>query len=386
MLTVMHMIHSLGVGGLEQGVVKIINHTDPTRFRHHICCFTRAGALAREITTSGVRVFEMEKCEGHDWTLPVRIARLLREHRVDVVHTRNWATIDGILAAWLAGVPAVIHGEHGRDMTDLKGESQRRRWARRLLSWRVQRFITVSHDLRIWLVERVGISAEKVVTISNGVDCARFHPPEDRPRTTDADENASVDPPVVIGSVGRLDAVKAYDQLLHAFRRLRDRTPDVRLRIAGDGPERAALQALRRELGLEPWVEFLGEVSNVELVYRSFDIFVLPSLGEGMSNTILEAMASELPVVATNVGGNGELIIPEESGILVPAGDLEALVSALERYVRDPELRLRHAHAACRRSEEFFSLARMVASYEKIYESVARSAPRACAGKALGRS
>jgi glycosyltransferase involved in cell wall biosynthesis len=189
-----------------------------------------------------------------------------------------------------------------------------------------------------------------------------------------------VEPPVVIGSVGRLDAVKAYDQLLHAFHRLRERTPNVRLRIAGDGPERKTLQAVRCELGLESCVDFLGEVSNIEPVYRSFDIFVLPSVGEGMSNTILEAMASALPIVATNVGGNSELIIPEESGILCRVGDLEALVSGLERYVRDAELRLRHAHAARRRCEEHFALRRMVVSYQDIYELVGRSAPRAVDG------
>jgi sugar transferase (PEP-CTERM/EpsH1 system associated) len=365
MFRVVHAVYSLGVGGTENGVVNLINALNSS-FGHTVISMTDAGPLADRLP-KGVEVHSLGKRPGIDVRAIARLAGLLRKLAPDLVHARNWAAFDAVPAARLAGIPMVIHGEHGREASDPHGLNRKRNRLRRLLSPLVNCFVTVSFDLQRWLKETVGIPARKIVTIHNGVDTARFssggREPGRRALGLPQDQ-------IVVGTVGRLDPVKDQAGLLRAFKLAREAHPGALLVIVGDGPCRAELSALAAELGLGAWIRFLGERADVPLLLKGMDLFVLPSIAEGISNTILEAMATGLPVVATRTGGNLELVEDAVTGMLVPVDDPQALAGALAAYLSDPELRALHGRAGRQRAMDEFSLERMVGRYRDLYLSV----------------
>jgi len=357
-----HVIPSLNMGGLEGVVAQLTARLSPT-YEHVVLTLERDGPM-RASFDPGVAVIAMGEQHRPDLWNAGRMARLLRALRPDIVHSRNWSCVDAIVAARLAGVRTVIHGEHGRNATDPGGRSVLRRVGRRLVSPMVTQFVTVSQDLSRWLLQEVGIPAGKVLAICNGVDTSRFSPGA---RGTARAELGIEPSSVVIGTVGRLDPVKDQTGLLRAFSRIADR-PDTVLVVAGDGPCRAELLSLITTLGLGPRVRLLGERRDIPRVLAAFDIFVLCSVFEGISNTILEAMATGLPVVATGVGGNPELVADGVTGALVGPRDVEGLAAALSYYVDNPEVAERHGSAGRRRAESDFSLDGMVAAYGHLYE------------------
>ncbi|HKW94421.1 MAG TPA: TIGR03088 family PEP-CTERM/XrtA system glycosyltransferase [Methylomirabilota bacterium] len=359
---VAHVVNSLSTGGLENGVVNVAN--DPkSSFRHVVICMTTSGPLAARLN-SDVRVLSVGKRDGHDPRAVVRLVRLLQRIAPDIVHSRNWATFDAVLAGRVARVSAIVHGEHGRDVADPQGRNRRRNRIRRLLSPLVTRFVTVSDDLRRWLVEDVRVRANKVRTIYNGVEHDRF---ADASRAEAREELRLSRDALVLGTVGRLDPVKDQGALVRAFAAIIPRHPEAVLLIAGDGPCREELTNLVRSMGLDGRVRLLGERRDIPSVLASLDLFLLPSIAEGMSNTVLEAMATGLPVVATRVGGNPELVEEGVTGRLVPPRDHEALVGAMNDYLDDPHLRERHGKASSDRSRRHFSIERMRRQYEDLY-------------------
>ena len=370
-IRVTHVVHSLGVGGLENGVVNLVS-APATGIQHSIVCLTGVGALGARLSKD-VEVSAVGKGRGHDVQAFLRLVAQLRRLRPHVVHSRNWATFDAVLAARLARVPVVVHGEHGRDISDPDGLHALRNRVRRLSTPLISRFVTVSDDLRRWLVERVRIPASKIVHIYNGVDTTRFSPgPGERVR---ARLGLSVDQPV-IGTVARLDPVKDQPGLLRAFALAVRQEPEAVLLIVGDGPCRPALEALAGSLGVRRSVQFLGERSDVPDLLRAMDVFVLPSIAEGISNTVLEAMATGLPVVATRVGGNPELVEDGTTGMLVPKEDPRALATALGAYLDDPALRNLHGKSSRERAVAVFDLQRMRRTYVDLYVGLAGTRTR----------
>ena len=363
-IRIVHVVHSLAVGGLENGVVNLVNRS-PAGIRHTVVCMTVTGAFASRLGAD-VEVQALGKASGHDPRTFLRLVHLLRRLRPHVVHSRNWATFDAVLAARLARVPTVIHGEHGRDMTDPEGRIRRRNWLRRASAPLVDRFVAVSEDLRRWLVDDVGLPRPKVVTIHNGVDTVRFAPAD----STAARIALGLSPDtLVVGTVGRLDPVKGHATLVRAFAAVVRRVPAV-LVIVGDGPCRLELERLVVALGIARHVRLLGERADVPAVLDAVDLFVLPSFAEGLSNTLLEAMAMGLPVVVTRVGGNAELVEDGANGTHVPRHDPEALAAAMATYLEDANLRAVHGKSSRLRAVERFSLERMVAAYTALYRDV----------------
>jgi sugar transferase (PEP-CTERM/EpsH1 system associated) len=366
-----HVVHSLGVGGLENGVVNLVNGS-PAALRHAIVCMTGDRGFQARLR-SGVEVVTVGKRPGHDVGAFARLVRWLRRARPEIVHSRNWGTIDAVLAARLARIPVVLHGEHGREISDPDGRNARRNRVRRLLAPIVTRFVTVSDDLRRWLVREVGVPARKVVTICNGVDTSRFSPGD---RTAARAALGLAIDRTLVGTVGRLDPVKDQAGLVRAFAGVRARNRAAALVIVGDGPCRGELAGLITALGLSEQALLLGECHDVPRVLAALDLFVLPSIAEGISNTVLEAMATGLPVVATRVGGNPELVEDGVTGTLVPRQDPEALASAITRYLDDDGWRRAHGEAARRRAVERFSLDRMCAGYTRLYADLVPCADR----------
>ena len=374
---IVHVIHQLDVGGLENGLVNLINHMPPGRYRHAIVCMKNATAFRLRLTTPGVDVISLDKREGKDPGHYLRLYRLLRQLRPSLVHTRNLGCIEAQLLAAVAGVRLRVHGEHGRDINDLHGDNRKYRLLRKLMRPLIQHFIAVSFDLGQWLVQAIGAPPARVSHIGNGVDSVQFHPRLGPP--------AVIGPPgflchgtYVIGSVGRMAAVKDQLTLVRAFLLLLQQLEppqraQLRLMIIGDGPCRQPCLDLLAQAGVQHQAWLPGARDDVAQLLRAMDVFVLPSLAEGSSNTILEAMATGLPVVATDVGGNAELVLAGWSGALVPPGSPELLAAALLDYHRTPELAARHGARGRRQVLAEHSLAAMAGAYLAVYDRLTRA-------------
>ena len=359
-LHVVHVLHSFGTGGLEKGIATVVRHAS-AGFEHTVVCLTISGESER-LLPAVTRVIELRKKPGNSPAFLWRLSRELRRLAPDVVHTRNWSGLDGVIAARLAGIRTVAHGEHGWGMEDPDGLSPRRLRIRRLLSRWVCEYTCVSKAMERWLRQEVGVR-RPLTQVYNGVDPTVFHP-RDRGAQRAALGVSTLD--FLVGIAGRLDPIKAHPVLFEAVRALRASHPTARLLVVGDGPERVRLEALAGEE-----VCFLGNRDDVPELMAALDVFVLCSRNEGISNTILEAMATGLPVVATAVGGNHELVVEGVTGRLVPEGDSGALAAALESYAVSSEMRALHGNAGLERVLRLFTVEGMVRAYEGVWRRVA---------------
>jgi len=374
---IVHVIHRLDFGGLENGLVNLVNRLPPERYRHAIVCLAGFNlAIRARILRPDVEVLSLDKQPGKDPAAYLRMWRVLRQRRPAIVHTRNLGTVDMQWVAALAAVPHRVHGEHGWELGDPQGLSPRSLRIRRACRPVIHRYVPMSQDSARWLERHVGVQPERIRQLYSGVDVERFRP--DGPRATDtagAEKGAGAGRGPTLGTIGRLDPVKNQEALLEAFARLRQRHAGLRLVIVGDGPLRGHLQSLAQSLGVAGDVTFTGSRTDTPDLLRSFDVFVLPSVNEGISNTILEAMACGVPVVASGVGGNPELVVDGVCGSLYDPADPQALQQALLPYLTDPALRERHGRAARERVLQNFSLDSMVGRYLALYDELLAASP-----------
>lgn len=373
-----HVVHHFRVGGMENGMVNLINYMPQQSFRHVVICLDDHTDFRERIQRNDVDFYSLCKPVGRDVSWYYRLWHLLRELSPDIVHTRNLSAIEGQFVAAAAGIRARIHGEHGRDVFDLHGKNRKYNLLRKLARPLVGHYIAVSKDLEQWLIDTIGVAPQRVSQIYNGVDTTRFHPRDGARNIGPA--GFAAEAAFVIGSVGRMAEVKDYPNLVRAFIRMLKIEPSARQRarlvIIGDGVSREACLTLLREANAEQLAWLPGERTDVAELMRTMDLFVLPSLGEGISNTILEAMASGLPVVATRVGGNPELVVEAQTGTLVPVADPESLAQTLLRYFRDGSMLEAHGRAGLERIESHFSMPAMVQGYVSVYEKMLQSTYR----------
>jgi sugar transferase (PEP-CTERM/EpsH1 system associated) len=368
---VAHIVFRFDTGGLENGVVNLINHLPAASFRHMVVALTEVTDFKHRLHDPGVHCIALHKPPGHGARLYPKLLRLLRQHRPAIVHTRNLAALEMQAAAWAAGVPVRIHGEHGRDIGDFDGSSRKNQWTRRLLRPFVQQWVALSHELASTLTGPVGIPSSRVQRICNGVDSERFHPAGGAREAIAG--NPFTDPRLwLVGTVGRMQTVKNPVDLARAFVQVLALAPALRERLrlvmVGEGPLRAQVAEVLQQAGAADLAWLPGERADVPEVLRGLDGFVLPSLAEGISNTILEAMASGLPVVATAVGGNPDLVAAGQTGLLVPAGHTDALAAALLQMAGDPAAAAAMGRAGRARVEREFSLQMMVTAYQGLYQ------------------
>ncbi|MFZ0692565.1 MAG: TIGR03088 family PEP-CTERM/XrtA system glycosyltransferase [Alphaproteobacteria bacterium] len=370
-----HIIYRLAIGGLENGLVNLINNLPTGSYRHAIVCVTSATEFRNRIRNPDIEIYEIHKRLGKDIAAYGRMWRVLKRLKPTIVHTRNLPALDMIVPAALAGVPRFVHSEHGLDLIEIDGQNFRYNWLRRLSRILVDRYITVSNDLNRWLRHEIGVPESRIETIYNGVDTDRFSPPGLRrgPGRDILPAGFAPDGAIVIGTIGRLDPLKNQLGLVEAFLHVLETRPALRqvlrLVIVGDGYQRPEIEAAliagkARDLAWLPG--FRDDTPNL---YRSLDIFVLPSLREGISNTLLEAMASGRPVIATRVGGNPEIVPEGKVGQLVPPDPL-GLAAAIVNYLDHPELMRAHGEGGRTHVLQNFSLQTMVSRYDKVYQSL----------------
>lgn len=367
---VAHVIHRFDTGGLENGIVNLINHMPADAYRHAVIALTDITDFKNRIQRPDVQFFALNKQPGHVLWIYPQLYRLFRQLKPAIVHTRNLAALEATVPAWAARVPARIHGEHGRDVGDFDGTNKKCQWIRRIYSPFVKHYIALSQDLAHYLTHSVGIGAKRVTQIYNGVDTSRFHPSSQRQDIPGSPFNKAG--LWLVGTAGRMQTVKnqtnlarAFVQAINAEPRLRER---LRLVMVGDGPLRNESLAILESAGLAELAWLPGERKDIPDVMRGLDCFVLPSLGEGISNTILEAMASGLPVIATAVGGNPELVDDARTGHLVPVADPGALARAIIALALTPEKARAMGNAGRKRIEAQFSITAMIDSYQQIYD------------------
>lgn len=367
---IVHVVYRFAVGGLENGVVNLVNRLPAQSWRHAVVSLTDVDAsFASRIRRRDVEIVSLHKPPGHGLRLYPKLFSLFRRMRPALVHTRNLAALEAVVPAWAAGVPARVHGEHGWEAHDPRGERVRYRRVRRLYRPFVTHYVALSPELARYLRDGVGVPASRMDEITNGVDIERFAPSSASvPRARGPFSDSRL---WLVGTVGRMDAVKDTVNLARAFVDALAEQPAARERLrlvfVGDGPLRAQAEDVLERAGVRDLAWFAGERADVPNIMRGLDCFALPSLAEGVSNTILEAMASGLPVVATDVGANGLLVANGRTGLLVPANESGALARAILRYYDDPALATAHARAARERAESEYSLDVMVDRYHRLY-------------------
>ena len=348
---VAHVSLGLDIGGLERLLVEFARRADRGRFELVFVSITDRGKLADHIEAAGWPVVALDMPPGLRPQIALSLAKVFRERACDIVHTHDdKPLVYGSLAARLARVRRHVHTQHHGvlpQMTARQGKLVA--WAGRL----PHAFVCVSRSSAVAMTD-LGLPPDRISVIWNGIDLEKYPfagPKPDGPAVT----------------VARLNPEKDIATLLRAAAVVAQSLPMFRLEIAGDGPERPALEQLSASLGMQDHVRFLGEIHDVPCLLARASMFVLSSRTEGVSLTILEAMARGLPVVATSVGGNPEVVAHETTGILVPAGDPDALASHLLWLTRHPQISEAMGRAGRQRVEAFFDCRRMVAQYERLY-------------------
>jgi glycosyltransferase involved in cell wall biosynthesis len=365
------------VGNLVTGLAR-----DP--YRHEIWCLEEEDRFGRELRQRGVSVVELGRRRRRDLDLFRRLATRLRRDRVDILHCHDVLSwFYGTIAA-LGGRARVVVTMHGRRPSI----SKRHLIEQRLLTFGTAAIVSVSEYLKRQLVDELRLASGRVLTILNGIPIDRsIADPGSAERRIRARRALGLsEDAIVVGSVGELSSVKHLDLAIEALGEARRRVPSLQLVLIGDGAERDRLTRLATDLGLEGAVCFAGIRRDVGLMLQAFDLYVCSSHYEGISLAILEAMAAGLPIVATAVGGNTE-ILADRSGVLVPSDDKARLAATFVELAVSPESRLALGNEARRRVCARHSLEGMLAAYDSLYHQVLRrSATRDIAGRETGAS
>lgn len=304
-IRVLHVVNRLDLGGTESGILKVATGLGGDDFTHAVCTARgHSPEFARQRSFSG-EIFDAAGPAPNFQFLVYRFARIIRQFRPHIVHSRNWGAIEAVFAAKFAGVPGIIHSEHGYELHILKGLPTHQRLLRRAAYAAANTVFAVTSDLRDYHARQAWVAPAKIDVIPNGVDSEHFAPRLELKSARRAELGLPQDS-FLIGTVGRLVRIKGHALLLQAAKILANRGLDVSVALAGDGPELESLRATASALSLSGRIHFLGASKKVADFLNALDVFVLPSVSEGMSNTVLEAMSSGLPVLATRVGGNPE--------------------------------------------------------------------------------
>jgi sugar transferase (PEP-CTERM/EpsH1 system associated) len=369
-IRIMHVVDNLLRGGLENGLVNLVQRMNPDLFEHTVCSMRLLGPNADQLSET-VPVFCLATKESPRTHL-LTLIRAVRSVGADIVHSRNWGAVEAVIAGKCTQACAVVHSEHGLDLAATVKDPRRRTVFRRLAFELADKVLTVSNELKQMHSKRTGFPAGKISVIHNGVDDERFSP-DASVRANTREELGFASGDFCIGCVGSLFPVKDHMTLLRAVAAAAECRENWRLVFIGEGPERPKLEAF---LNNQPWrgrVSFLGVSARVPALLNAMDVYVLPSIYEGISNSLLEAMSSGLPVVASTAGGNPELVVDGDSGLLFPVGDSPALSRQLKLLYRDAGLRNRLGRQARYRVQKEFSLKTMVQAYERMYQEIAGS-------------
>jgi len=366
MVRILRIVNSMDIGGLERGVYNLTFKLDKNKFEHVFCCLQRKGYFGEQLEKKRFKLYELRKKKGFGFNLIPKIRRIIKKEKIDIVHTHNTHPFQlGILASLGLNVLR-IHTDHN---SFANNESRYILLLNRFFYNFVDKVICVTESIRRDWIEKVGVNTKKLVAIYNGSDISQF------------DININVAKEMnqlglnkkdkVIGIVARLAKEKDIFTLLMAFKFVNEKVKGSKLLIIGDGPLRNQLEEFAKYNKIKN-VKFLGMRTDVLKLMKIFDVYALSSLSEGNSQTIREAMAASKPVVATNVGGNPELVVDGVTGFLVPKRNPERMAEAIVNLLENRKLREKMGKEGKKRVEKYFRIEKQAENYEKLYDQFLR--------------
>lgn len=364
----MHVVESLDVGGLERVVLSLARWQSAQGHQVRIVCLFHAGALAAEAQAQGLPVSVAHKSAGLDFKALGRLRGLLAGAPIDVLHTHNAVAHYYAAAAAIGlGVGRIVNTRHGMGPS---GGGGRLRQLYRLALAGTASVAAVCRAARDEFVRTATVPAAKLAVVPNGVAVDRIEARTEAARQALLAELGRPADTLVVGTVGRLNPVKDHATLLAALRTVRASGREVDLVIVGDGETRAAIERRVQELGLGEAVHLLGMRADVPRLLAAMDVFALPSLSEGYSLALVEASAAALPIVATRVGGNAEIVADATTGLLTEAGDAAGMAAALVRLADDAPMRARLGAAGRAWALRHGSIDAMGQAYGRLYQAL----------------
>lgn len=369
-IRIMQITHDLNYGGLQKLVVDISRNLDKTKYQVSVCTLKEGGPLEKELQKEDIKIIKLPHSNnGVDYLSFWRLYKIFKEEKPDIIHTHNTQPfIEAGIAALLAGIPVKIHTDHGRQFPD----KRRYMFAEWAFSHFTDQLVAVSENLKDDISKYEGIRANKIKVISNGIDGNKYKNKIDKSKKR---KELGIDNKhnIILGFVGRLSPEKGLIYLIKAMETLVKEFSNLLLMIAGEG---VLLEELKREaiaLGIERNIRFLGPRSDINEILGILDVFVLPSLREGLPLVLLEAAAASLPMIATDVGGNKQVVTEGINGFIVKPGDDISLSDAIKKLIMDEDMR---KEFGCRSFDFFinnFTVEKMMKEYEIIYQDCLRA-------------
>jgi sugar transferase (PEP-CTERM/EpsH1 system associated) len=367
-INILFVNYSLDVGGIETLILELSKRLNPSRFKPEICVLSTKGNLGNEFENAGITVHPLNKKEGLGWSIPFKLSRIIKERGIDILHSQNQSSwLYAAIAAKLARIP-LVHTVHSNVSFN---NPHPHRWLllQRHLAKHTRLIICVANSNAKFMQEKQHIPAEKIRVVYNGIEPEIYSSAASDPESKKM-ELGITKGDVIIGNVARFSPPKDHENLIRAFKQVLQSVPAAKLLLIGDGPLEYKIKSLVSKLGLGNQVKFLGRRRDIPGLLKTFDVFVLPSSSEGLPMAILEAMASGLPIIATNVGGNPEVVINEETGIIVPAKNPGALAEATCRLLSNRNEARNMGVRGQNRVKGYFTFEAMAREYAAIYESL----------------
>lgn len=363
-MKVLHLIHTLDIGGAERLVLNLCRLLKKNgRFSPKVCSLTDGGGLQGEFLNSGIEVFALNKEEGFSLGLPLKVKAIIEKNGIDILHTHNTGPwIYGAIVKMISKVK-LVHTEH----SNIEDSDKLLLLAEKVIAFFTDAVICDSQNVADFMIRKQKMTPSKIQVILNGIDLRLFRQSIKRVEIT---SELGLNGKFVIGNVARLVQVKDHETLINAFEKVRKEVPHAVLILIGDGSLRTDLERIIAHKGLTDCVLITGFKNDVTDYLSVMDIFVLSSLSEGLSLSLLEAMAAGKPVVATAVGGNTEVVVDRKTGFLVPPKNPHELANAILRIAKDPEMGIMMGREGCKRVCEIFNIDTMTQEYLKIYERV----------------
>lgn len=358
----MIITHDLEIGGLQQVVVNICRTLNRELFDVKILCLRRIGVFHEQVKKLGIEVIQVPKTRRIDYFAFLKIIKILKRHRIEIIHTHNTQPlIDGTMAAILSGVKTIVHTDHARKFPD----KLRYMILEKIMSIFAYKIVGVSEHTSNNLIKYERISPAKIMTIPNGIDEVVFNINIDK---SEFRCELGIPPQgPIIGFGGRLSEQKGLTYLLQAMPKIIKKLPNTNLIIAGEGPDENELKEEAKKLNIDKNVFFIGPRMDMNKILKFIDIFILPSIWEGLPMIILEAMAAGCPIIATAVGGNATAIHNGVNGRLIPAKDPGTLSTEIIKLLSDSKLRKKYSENSLKIFEKKFSAKIMTRKYERIY-------------------
>jgi len=365
-MNVLHVISALPVGGVENQLCLLLKRYDRDRVFPCVCSLSDKGEVGQEIEAAGIEVVSLNKLgHGFDWSIVKDLERVIRQRDIHVVRTHQYhANLYGRLAAWLCRVPCIVPSVHNVYTRDRKVH---RRILNNLLGRISDKVVAVSGAVKDDIMAYDGLSPNKITVLYNGVEEGRFAGVDGAGARIAFGIPADA---AVVGTVGRLTHQKGQKYLVEAMSSVLKEFPGTVLLMVGDGPARSELGELVKQRGIEDRVVFTGSRRDVPEMLAAMDIFVFPSLWEGLPNALIEAMTAGKAIIATDIKSNMEVLGSENSSIFVPCEDSTAIAAGIKQLLRDRESALRLASAARERALSRFTVNRTVSAYTDLFEEI----------------